>query len=100
MIRFIRIGPKTWLYFGHEDEIEKSNHVWTPFWFLEESPPFREGNGFRIREGPFEAFHVGLAHPSGKSSHAEIMGDTGQLADISPEEISSWRAPGTTEEHT
>lgn len=93
MIHYMPVAPRTWLYAGTEDEIEEHNHLWVPFWFLEDEPPFRIGRGRRIRLTKSVAFHIGVARLSGAERHEDVMGDSGQLGVIEPTVIGTWRPP-------
>ncbi len=90
MIHFVRIGRRRWLYFGTEDEVSSSK-VWEPFWFREENPPYRIGNGWRMREDHDVAFHVGIARTyPGVSNDLEIL--DGTVLEIPPHELGLWGA--------
>jgi hypothetical protein len=91
-IHFIPLWRK-WLYFGLEDEIEKNNRWAIPFWFLEETEPYRLGRGYRFRMGRESAFHIGIAERSGAKSHADVLGNSEALGETPPEEIGKWRPP-------
>lgn len=93
MIHFLRIGLKRWIYFGHEDEIPTAK-VWERFWFIEENPPYRIGNGWRMKEDHDVAFHFGIATRISDRSELEILG--GSNLPATPTEIGLWGA--TTEE--
>lgn len=90
MIHFLRISPRRWIYFGHEDEVPHAK-VWEQFWFIEENPPYRIGNGWRMREGRDVAFHIGVAVSApAVSSDLEILG--GFVIDVPPHELGQWGA--------
>ena len=92
MIRFIRISPRRWLYWGHEtlDPSWESCDVVEPFWFLEEGEPYRVGNGWRVKESPTLAFHIGLAKSRPHvADPLEAIGGK-KLSDYSPEDIGQW----------
>lgn len=87
MIHLTRVSPKRWLYYGTEDEVTNDFLV-QKFWFIEDSPPFRVGNGWRLRGVRDVAFHLGIAVRSAATTAAEALG--GSELETDPESIGRW----------
>lgn len=89
MTHMVRISPRRWIYWGHETLYpgEKCGAVEQFFWTTD-VPPYRLGNGWRMKETPFKAFHIGIAKKLDRSIvHRE-------LEDLTPEEIGEhWNGP-------
>ena len=88
MTRIVRISPRRWFYWGHED-LYPGEHcgAFEQFWWLEDSPPFRNAKGWRMKEDPFTAFHFGFAKSEKKSL---VQRD---LDHFTPLDIAEWVAP-------
>ena len=56
-------------------------------WVVEVEPPFRTGNGFRIRLGS-RAFHLGVCRPAPDSGPLGLLGGAG--VGTTPEDIGKW----------
>lgn len=99
MIHLKRISPKRWVYWGHETiypDYEKCG-VFEPFFWVEDQHPFRIANGWRIKETPFDAFHIGIAKKSGIKTQEGALGGK-PLDEFSPEEIGDWNGSVQKEE--
>ena len=93
----MRISPKRWIYWGIEDEIYKNFDPLEPFFFIEDGHPYRIGNGWRFKESPFTAFHIGLAKVTKISNPEGVLGGK-KLSDISPEQIGKWGSDEVVQE--
>jgi hypothetical protein len=66
-------------------------------WVVETVPPYRTGNGFRIRLGS-RAFHLGTCRPAPNSGPLGLVG--GGLVDSTPEDIGKWTTNEVGQEET
>ncbi len=87
MIHLTKISPKRWIYYGTEDEVTNDFLV-QKFWFIEDSHPFRIGNGWRLRGIRDVALHLGIAVRSAATTAAEALG--GSEMETDPESIGKW----------
>ena len=94
MIHIKRISPKYWVYWGHETLLpgEKCG-VAEQFFWLEDFPPYRVANGWRFKESPRDAFHVGFAKKSHNTTTEMALGGR-RLEDVTPQELREWRGHG------
>lgn len=86
MIRQLRVSPRHWIYWGHEEldpRWEKCGVV-EPFFWTTDVPPYKLGNGWRMKESPTKAFHIGWV----KKLDRSIV--FGKSVDVTPEEIGTW----------
>ncbi len=56
-------------------------------WAVETEPPYRAGNGLRLRLGS-RAFHVGTASPTAEDDPRRVVGKAD--VEATPEEIGKW----------
>jgi hypothetical protein len=66
-------------------------------WVVEIEPPFRSGNGFRVRLGS-RAFHLGVCRPNPEAGPMGLLGGT--VVDTTPEDIGKWTLDDVEAEET
>lgn len=93
MIRFTRMGPNKWAYWGtlHQDPVGDSRLQ--QFWFRLDDPPYWVGNGNRLRFRKDLWLHIGWA--TQVDSHEEVLG--GRVLLFTPREVGDWGAEEETE---
>lgn len=74
-------------WFAFEEPVPADEKVFCRSWFKEVDPPYRKGQGIRIRFGQ-SALHLGLCWRSGAKSELQVVGY--ELPDVSSDVIGRW----------
>jgi len=84
---------ETW----RKTEDEATGPVVSRSWVVEVEPPYRTGNGFRLRLGR-RAWHLGICHPNPDAGPLGFVGGGG--VEVTPEQIGKWTFDEVGQEET